>query len=83
MWTPFVPGLHDALTLTPDDNPSIWKHLTNMPLLVVVFSIKDVSTLFLVTVAVCRVLSIALVLCHVPPSLKIEETMVGFASREL
>ena len=54
-----------------------------MSLLVMVFSTMDVSVLFLVTVAVCGVLSIALVLCYVPPSIEIEETTVGFASREL
>ena len=67
-------------SLTPENNPSIWKHLTNVPLLVVVFSIMDVSVLFMVTVAVYGVLSIALVLCRVPPSLEIEETTTGFAS---
>ena len=70
-------------SLTPDDNLSIWKHLENVPLLGVVFSIRDVSALFLVPVATCGVVSIALVLCHVPPSVEIEETMVGFANREL
>ena len=70
-------------SLTPDDNLSIWKHLENVPLLGVVFSIRDVSALFLVPIATCGVVSIALVLCHVPPSVEIEETMVGFASREL
>ena len=70
-------------SVTPDDNPSIWKHLTNVPLLVVVFSIMGVSALFLVTVAVCGVLSVALVLCRVPPSVEVEKTTVGFASREL
>ena len=54
-----------------------------MPLLVIVFSIMDASALFLVTVAVCGVFSIGLVLCHVSPSVEIEETTVGFASREL
>ena len=70
-------------SLTPDDNLSIWKHLENVPLLGAVFSIRDVSALFLVPVATCGVVSIALVLCHVPPSVEIEETMVGFANREL
>ena len=70
-------------SLTPDDNLSIWKHLENVPLLGVVFSIRDVSALFLVPIATCGVVSIALVLCHVPPSVEIEETMVGFANREL
>ena len=54
-----------------------------MSLLVAVFSIMDASALFMVTVAVCGVLSIALVLCCVPPSVEIEGTTVGFASREL
>ena len=70
-------------SLTPDDNLSIWKHLENVPLLGVVFSIRDVSALFLVPIETCGVVSIALVLCHVPPSVEIEETMVGFANREL
>ena len=80
-----VNDIHDAMmiSLTPDDNPSIWKHLTNMSLLVVVSSIMAVSALFLVIAAVCGELSVTLVLCCVPTSLEIEETKVGFASREL
>ena len=70
--------------LMHDDNPCIWAHLKNMPLLVVIsYIIMDVSALFLVIVAVCGVLSVTLVLYLVPPSSEIVKTMVGFASREL
>ena len=68
-------------SLTSEDNPSIWKYLKNVPLLVAVFSMMDVSALFLAIVAVCGVLSI--VLWRVPPSVEIEETTVQFASREI
>ena len=80
-----VNDIHDAMmiSLTPDDNPSIWKHLTNMPLLDVASSVMAISALFLVIAAVFGELSVILVLCCVPTSLEIAETKVGFASREL
>ena len=81
----FSTGLHDAMmtSLTPDDNPSVWTHLTNMLLLVVVSYKMDVSALFLVIVAVCDGSSVTLALRPVPPSWKTAETTAGFASREL
>ena len=69
--------------LTPDDDPSIWTHLKNVPLLVVVSFLIAVSALFSAFVADCGVLSVTLELCCIQPSLEIAETMVGFASRVL